>query len=306
MLDIDDFKLVNDSYGHQQGDEVLAQVAGVLRGLSRDLDAPARYGGEELAVVLPQTDAEGAALLAERMRAAVEALQIPRVGGRRVAQRHGELRRGVGAGERSRPGQPDRGRRRRALPRRSGAARTAWSAPGDVVPEPSVPASIRFRAMGILDDAIREHLELKRRHGVPEEEVERQEEEALGPARRDVAQQPEDGEIAADAGDDTSLFDGDHGDAPAAEAPAVADDETAIAEPPATEEPLGLRSCRRRAEEPPGAAEPTSPDAPRAESPPAEPPAAEAPPEPDPHEALGDTEPHGFPALDEEDEDDAP
>ena len=44
--------------------------------------------------------------------------------------------------------------------------------------------------MGILDDAIREHLELKRKHGVPEEEVERQEEEALGPARREVAQQP--------------------------------------------------------------------------------------------------------------------
>ena len=158
--------------------------------------------------------------------------------------------------------------------------------------------------MGILDDAIREHLELKRKHGVPEEEVERQEEEALGPARRDVAQQSEDGEIAADAGDDTSLFDGDHGDAPAAEAPAVADDETAIAEPPATEEPPGLEELPASSEEPPGAAEPTSPDAPLAESPPAEPPAAEAPPEPDPHEALGDTEPHGFPALDEEDEDD--
>jgi len=81
MLDIDDFKKVNDTYGHQQGDEVLAQVAGVLRDLSRDLDAPARYGGEEFAVILPQTDDEGAALLAERMREAVEALQIPRVGG---------------------------------------------------------------------------------------------------------------------------------------------------------------------------------------------------------------------------------
>ena len=169
--------------------------------------------------------------------------------------------------------------------------------------------------MGILDDAIREHLELKRKHGVPEEEVERQEEEALGPARRDVAQQSEDGEIAADAVDDTSLFDGDHGDAPAAEAPAVADDETAIAEPPAMEEPSG-RGARRA--EPPAAAEPHSaepflevgdPSRSPTQSwsrPPAEPepPAAEAPPEPDPHEALGDTEPHGFPALDEEDEDD--
>jgi hypothetical protein len=155
--------------------------------------------------------------------------------------------------------------------------------------------------MGILDDAIREHLELKRKHGVPEEEVERQEEEALGPARRDVAQQSEDGEIAADAVDDTSLFDGEHGDAPAAEAPAVGDDETAIAEPPATEEPLA-------AEAPP--VEPVLEVAPEPEPHPEmeptlvepEPPAAEPPPEPDPHEALGDTEPHGFPAIDEDDD----
>jgi diguanylate cyclase (GGDEF)-like protein len=81
MLDIDDFKAVNDRYGHPQGDQVLAHVAGVLRDLSRELDAPARYGGEELAVVLPQTDAAGAEHLAERMREAVEELQVPRVGG---------------------------------------------------------------------------------------------------------------------------------------------------------------------------------------------------------------------------------
>jgi diguanylate cyclase (GGDEF)-like protein len=82
MLDLDDFKQVNDRYGHQQGDEVLAAVAGVLRDLSRDIDEPARYGGEELTVVLPQTDAHGATQLAERMREAVERLRIPRVGGR--------------------------------------------------------------------------------------------------------------------------------------------------------------------------------------------------------------------------------
>lgn len=81
MLDIDDFKLVNDSYGHQQGDEVLALVAGTLREEIRELDTAARYGGEELAVILPQTDASGAALLAERMRAAVQSLQVPRMGG---------------------------------------------------------------------------------------------------------------------------------------------------------------------------------------------------------------------------------
>ena len=82
MLDLDDFKLVNDSYGHQQGDEVLALVAGVLRDAIRELDTAARYGGEELAVILPQTDASGTELLAERMRAAVESLQVPRVGGK--------------------------------------------------------------------------------------------------------------------------------------------------------------------------------------------------------------------------------
>jgi diguanylate cyclase (GGDEF)-like protein len=82
MLDLDDFKNINDTYGHQQGDEVLAHVAGVLRDASRELDTVARYGGEELAVVLPQTDADGGALLAERMRAAVESLHVRRVGGK--------------------------------------------------------------------------------------------------------------------------------------------------------------------------------------------------------------------------------
>ena len=53
LLDIDDFKRVNDTYGHQQGDLVLREVARVLRETSREIDEPARYGGEELAVVLP-------------------------------------------------------------------------------------------------------------------------------------------------------------------------------------------------------------------------------------------------------------
>ena len=80
MIDLDDFKRVNDTYGHQQGDEVLAHVAWVLREASRDLDTVVRYGGEELAVVLPQTEGSGAAQLAERMRRAIEGLHIPRVG----------------------------------------------------------------------------------------------------------------------------------------------------------------------------------------------------------------------------------
>ncbi len=81
LMDIDDFKQVNDTHGHQQGDSVLTEVAEVLRELSRDIDEPARYGGEEMAVVLPQTELDGAAQLAERMREAIEALRIPRLDG---------------------------------------------------------------------------------------------------------------------------------------------------------------------------------------------------------------------------------
>jgi diguanylate cyclase (GGDEF)-like protein len=80
MLDIDDFKLVNDSYGHQQGDLVLRRVARVLADTSREVDFPARYGGEELAVILPHTDLDGAYAIAERTRIAVDAPRIPRVG----------------------------------------------------------------------------------------------------------------------------------------------------------------------------------------------------------------------------------
>jgi diguanylate cyclase (GGDEF)-like protein len=81
MLDIDDFKRINDTYGHQQGDIVLLEVARALRELSRDIDEPARYGGEEMAVILPQTDVAGAGLLAERMRSAIAGLRIQRLDG---------------------------------------------------------------------------------------------------------------------------------------------------------------------------------------------------------------------------------
>jgi diguanylate cyclase (GGDEF)-like protein len=81
MLDIDDFKQINDTFGHQQGDVVLLEVGRVLRSLSRDIDEPARYGGEEMAVILPQTDLNGAELLAERMRTAIESLEIKRLDG---------------------------------------------------------------------------------------------------------------------------------------------------------------------------------------------------------------------------------
>ncbi|HEX8123419.1 MAG TPA: diguanylate cyclase [Solirubrobacteraceae bacterium] len=81
MLDVDNFKLVNDTYGHQVGDTVLREVARVLRAESREVDEPARYGGEELAVILPAADLEGAFGLAERVREGIEALAIPTTGG---------------------------------------------------------------------------------------------------------------------------------------------------------------------------------------------------------------------------------
>jgi diguanylate cyclase (GGDEF)-like protein len=84
MLDIDDFKSVNDTYGHQQGDVVLKQVARVLRDNSREPDSPARYGGEEMALILPHTDLGGSYAIAERVRTAIEGLHVPRLDGQGV------------------------------------------------------------------------------------------------------------------------------------------------------------------------------------------------------------------------------
>jgi len=84
MFDLDDFKQVNDTFGHQQGDLVLREVGRVVRENSRDIDEPARYGGEELAIALPQTDLDGAFRLAERIREAIATLEIPRPDGRGV------------------------------------------------------------------------------------------------------------------------------------------------------------------------------------------------------------------------------
>jgi diguanylate cyclase (GGDEF)-like protein len=72
LLDVDHFKKVNDTHGHPAGDAVLRGVAAVARAQARETDLVARYGGEELAVVLPETDAAGARTIAERLRAAVE------------------------------------------------------------------------------------------------------------------------------------------------------------------------------------------------------------------------------------------
>jgi diguanylate cyclase (GGDEF)-like protein len=68
LADLDDFKLVNDGFGHHAGDEVLLEFADLLREHARDADVAARLGGEEFAVLLPETGLEGASAVAERLR----------------------------------------------------------------------------------------------------------------------------------------------------------------------------------------------------------------------------------------------
>ena len=74
MMDLDHFKAVNDTIGHQQGDDVLRAVSGVLRSCSRESDYLARYGGEEFAMILPLTTLDEAKTLAERIRVSVSML----------------------------------------------------------------------------------------------------------------------------------------------------------------------------------------------------------------------------------------
>jgi len=85
LADLDDFKQVNDRYGHQAGDDVLQTFADILRATVREIDLPARYGGEEFAVLLPQTDLEGAQRLAERLCKALAARPMPTHPGALVA-----------------------------------------------------------------------------------------------------------------------------------------------------------------------------------------------------------------------------
>jgi diguanylate cyclase (GGDEF)-like protein/PAS domain S-box-containing protein len=82
MVDVDHFKNYNDTFGHQAGDECLKQVAAAMAAISlRVSDLVARYGGEEFAVILPNVSLEGATVVAERIRTAVEQLQLPAPGG---------------------------------------------------------------------------------------------------------------------------------------------------------------------------------------------------------------------------------
>lgn len=72
MIDIDDFKIFNDTYGHQAGDAILKNISNIFREVSRKIDIVARYGGEEFAIILPNTKKEEAVVLAERLRKSVK------------------------------------------------------------------------------------------------------------------------------------------------------------------------------------------------------------------------------------------
>ena len=76
LLDIDDFKLLNDSHGHAAGDEVLVSLASIMSDSARESDLIARYGGEEFVVLMPNTDLAGAVHLAEKIRMAVESTRL--------------------------------------------------------------------------------------------------------------------------------------------------------------------------------------------------------------------------------------
>ena len=76
LLDIDHFKTFNDTYGHQTGDQVLRLVAMTLKSNIKGKDLAARYGGEEFVAVLPSTDLDGAVIVAENIRKAIQAKEL--------------------------------------------------------------------------------------------------------------------------------------------------------------------------------------------------------------------------------------
>lgn len=82
LLDIDFFKKVNDTFGHDAGDKVLSETAAAIRAACRETDIVGRYGGEEIVVLLPETDGHGSYVVAEKIRVKVEGLQFSSVDGR--------------------------------------------------------------------------------------------------------------------------------------------------------------------------------------------------------------------------------
>ena len=89
LFDLDDFKKINDTYGHNIGDKVLKEVAKAVKEKLRKSDIFARWGGEEFVIILPHTDLSGAKVVAEKLRAAVESLNIPELKGKKVTASFG-------------------------------------------------------------------------------------------------------------------------------------------------------------------------------------------------------------------------
>ncbi len=118
MVDLDHFKQVNDRFGHGAGDDALAAVGDVLRSALRASDFAGRYGGEEFLILLPDTDHEGGLEAAEKVREAIQALDIAQVDG----ADHGQPGRGPFPGRRDGLRQPGAHGRPGAL-RRQGAGR---------------------------------------------------------------------------------------------------------------------------------------------------------------------------------------
>lgn len=76
MIDIDDFKVINDSYGHLIGDNILREISSQISTAVRKIDTPARYGGEEFVVILPETNKNEATVIAERLRESIEKIVV--------------------------------------------------------------------------------------------------------------------------------------------------------------------------------------------------------------------------------------
>ena len=76
MVDIDNFKVYNDTLGHQAGDKILKDLAWLLRNQSRKMDHVCRYGGEEFTIILPHTDQKEAYMIAERLRMDIQKYQF--------------------------------------------------------------------------------------------------------------------------------------------------------------------------------------------------------------------------------------
>ena len=112
FIDLDGFKSVNDTHGHLFGSRALVEAAAVIRGSARETDVVARFGGDEFALVLPDTGGEGAFAVGERIRERIAAHPVPGrrrprhpadgVGRRGDAARRGRVGRGTGAGGRQR------------------------------------------------------------------------------------------------------------------------------------------------------------------------------------------------------------